>query len=258
LHKQERRILERTKAEIKSSLRIDVGVVSSQQAPATSPLPNPNDEQVLTPPDTPFSDSRNSRDHELPPLPQDTSSTHSVSSAAPSSLVRNHSQLGERKVLAASVISVDPGNHIDARKDSELASPINDLFSESLNTSSRSFDARSHSPSLVSLGRRSVVRKRLVEMQNGSTSRGSSSRDPRLSPRHKVAALLTRGRPVGMFEAFLELSATGSHIDVIRLSLFHRETDKPRLVSSSFLSDRSRQSLDLAYLSSLRFFDALG
>ena len=246
MHKQERRLLERTKAEIKSSLRIDVGAVSSQLAPGSSPLPNLSNEQVLTPPDTPFSDSPNTRDHELPPLPQDTSSTHSVSSAAPSLLMGNHSQLGGRKVLAASVISVDPG---DARKDSELASPINDL--SSLNPSSRSFDARSHSPSLVSLGRCSVVRKRLVEMQNGSTSSGSPSRDPRLSPQHTVAKLLTRGRPTGMFEAFLELSATGSHIDAIGLSLFHRETDNPRLVWSSFLSERSRQSPDLACLRSL-------
>lgn len=207
LHKQERRLLERTKAEIESSLRIDIGVVSSQPAPASSPLPNLSNEQVLTPPDTPFSDSRISRDHELPPLPQDSSSTHSASSAAPSSLMENHSQLEGRKVLAASEISVDSGDHINARNDLELVSPINDL--SSLNPSSRSFDARSHSPSLVSLGRRSVVRKRLVEMQNGSTSRSSTSHDPRSSPRHTVATLLTRGRPVGMFEAFPALSATG-------------------------------------------------
>ncbi|KAH9176544.1 hypothetical protein EDB89DRAFT_2226630 [Lactarius sanguifluus] len=183
LYRQERRLLERTKAEIKRTLRIDVGVVSSQPAPATSPLSNLINEQVLTPPDTTFSDSRISRDHELPPLPQDSSSTHSVSSAAPPSLTENHSQLGRGKGLAASVVSVDPRSQFNADKDSELASPINDP--PSLEPSSRSFDVRSHSPSLVNLGRRSVVRKRLVEMQNSSTSirSGSASRDSRSSPR---------------------------------------------------------------------------
>ncbi|KAI9442320.1 hypothetical protein H4582DRAFT_1809208 [Lactarius indigo] len=141
LHRQERRLQERTKAEIKRSLRIDVGAVPLQPAPVTSPLPSLIHEQVLTPPDTPFSDPRNSRDLELPPLPKDRS-------------------------------------HFNARKDSELASPINDL--SPLDPPSRSFDARSNSPSLVNLGRRSVVRERLVEMQNGSmsTRSGSTSRPP--------------------------------------------------------------------------------
>ncbi|KAH8994051.1 hypothetical protein EDB92DRAFT_1795873 [Lactarius akahatsu] len=172
LHRQERRLLERTKAEIKRTLRIDVGVISSQPAPATSPLSDLINEQ-------------------LPPLPQGNSSTHSVSSAPPF-LTGNHSQLGRGKVLAASVVSVDPRS-LNARKDSELASPINDP--PSLEPSSRSFDARSHSPSLVNLGRRSVVRKRLVAMQNGSTSTrsGSTSRDSRSSSRHSVATPLTHG-----------------------------------------------------------------
>ncbi|KAH9054276.1 hypothetical protein EDB87DRAFT_1209118 [Lactarius vividus] len=188
LHRQER-LQERTKAEIKKSLRIDVGVVSFQPAPATTPLSNLINEQVLTPPDTPFSDSRISRDHELPPLPQDSSSTHSVSSAAPPTFTGNHSQLRRGNVL---VVSVDPRSQFNARKDSELASPINDP--PSLEPSSRSFDARSHSPSLVNLGRRSVVRKRLVEMQSDSTSTrsGSTSRDSRF-PRRAVATPLTRG-----------------------------------------------------------------
>ncbi|KAH9009260.1 hypothetical protein EDB84DRAFT_1204889 [Lactarius hengduanensis] len=69
--------------------------------------------------------------------------------------MENHSQVGRRKVLAASVVSVDPISQFNARKDSELASPINDP--PLLGPSSRSFDARSHSPSLVSLGCRSVV-----------------------------------------------------------------------------------------------------
>ncbi|KAH9036925.1 hypothetical protein EDB84DRAFT_1268899 [Lactarius hengduanensis] len=177
LHRQERRLLE---------------LVSPQPAPATSPLSDLINEQVLTPPDTPFSDSRISRDHELPPLPQDSSSTHSAGSAAPPSLTGNNLQLGRGKVLAASVVSVDPRSQFNARKDSELASPINDP--PSLEPSSRSFDARSHSPSLVNLGRRSVVRKRLVEMHNGSdstsTRSGTTSRDSRSST---VATPLTHG-----------------------------------------------------------------
>ncbi|KAF8265235.1 hypothetical protein EI94DRAFT_1804674 [Lactarius quietus] len=122
LHRQERRRLERTKAEIKSSLRVDVRAVSSQPSTATSPLPDNG--QILTPPDIPFSDSRIFRNREVPPLPQDGRPTHSASLAALSSLMGNYPQPGLPKVLATSVISVGPRNHINARKNSELASPI--------------------------------------------------------------------------------------------------------------------------------------
>ena len=196
LHKQERRRLERTKVELKSSLRIDVGAVPSQPSPATLPLPETISEQVLIPPDTPFSDSPSFRNREVSPLPQNKPSTHSAISATPPSLMENDPQLESQKVLATSVISVGPRGHISACNDSELTSPTHyRTFSDT----SQSFDARAHSPSLVNLGRRSVVRKRLVEMQNGSTSGGSTLRDPRLPPRNTVATLLARGRPVGMF-----------------------------------------------------------
>ena len=115
----------------------------------------------------------------------------------------NHLQMGLRKVLATSVISVGPRDHINARNDSELASSID---YRSFSDTSQPFDAQSHSPSLVNLGRRSVVRKRLVEMQNGLTSSSSTSRDPRLPPQHTVATLPPRGRPVGMLGAFLAVS----------------------------------------------------
>jgi hypothetical protein len=223
LHRQERRRLERTKAEIKSSLRIDVGAVSSRPSTAASPLPD--NEQVLTPPDIPFSDSPILRDREVHPLPQDDSPTHSASSAAPSSLMGNYSQLGLPKVLATSVISIGPRSHINARKNSELAYPINH---RSLSDTSQSLGARSHSPSLVNLGCRSVVRKRLVEMQNGSMSSSSTSRDPHLPSRNTVATLLTHGRPDGMFEAFLAVSYGES--SQYTLSLLHRETDNPCFV----------------------------
>jgi hypothetical protein len=126
----------------------------------------------------------------------------------------NHSQLELQKVLATSVISVGPSGHISACNDSGLTPPTN---YRALSDSSQPFDARAHSPSLVNLGRRSVVRKRLVEMQNGSTSGGSTLCDPRLPPRNTVATLLARGQPVGTF-AFLTF--TGSHINAS--CLLHR------------------------------------
>lgn len=178
LHGQERRRLERTKAEIKSSLRIDVGAVLP--SPATSPLPDLINEKVLTPPDTPFSDALNFRDCEVPPLPLDDPSVRSVSLVAPSSPVGDHPQLGLRNLLSTSVISVGPRSPVDTRKDLDLAS-----------LTSQPFGARSHSPSLVNLGRRSVVRKRLMDMQHGSKSSSTTSRDPRLPPRHTVATLFT-------------------------------------------------------------------
>ena len=102
----------------------------------------------------------------------------------------NRSQLGLRNVVATSGISVGPRSPIDTRKYLELAS-----------LTSQPFGVLSRSPSVVNLGRRSVVRKRLVEMQHGSKSGSTTSRDPRLPPRHTGATLFT-GR-VGMFEALL-------------------------------------------------------
>lgn len=188
LHGQERRRLERTKAEIQSSLRIDVG--ANLPSPATTPLLDFINEKVFTPPDTPSSDAPNFRDREVPPLPLDDLSVQSVSLPAPSPPERNHSQWGLRNVLATSAISVGPKSLIDMRKDPELAS-----------LTSQPFGARSHSPSVVNLSRRSVVRKRLVELQHGSKSSSTTSRDPRLPPRHTEAALFTER--VGMFEALL-------------------------------------------------------
>jgi len=226
LQSQDRRLLERAKADIKSSLRIDIEGVSSKPAPAKPPTPNLVNEQVLTTPHTPSSESRNSRDRDLPPLPQDTSSTHSVNSAAPPSLAGSRSPIGRQEGLAASVTSVGPRNHIN---ESEPASPNNGR--SLLDPSSQSFDARSHSPSLAKLGRRSVVHKRVVEMQNSQTSSGSSSSDPRLSPQHTVATLLTRGRPVGMFETFLN-SFAGGHFGVTYCAVLFLQRNRrapPRL-----------------------------
>jgi hypothetical protein len=214
LHGQERRRLERTKAEIKSSLRIDVGAVLP--SPATSPLPDLINEKVLTPPDTPFSDALNFRDREVPPLPLDDPSVRSVSLVAPSSPVGDHPQLGLRNLLSTSVISVGPRSPVDTRKDLDLAS-----------LTSQPFGARSHSPSLVNLGRRSVVRKRLMDMQHSSKSSSTTSRDPRLPPRHTVATLFTER--VGMFEALRCLL----RVVISMLSDYPYYTETPRTACSS-------------------------
>ena len=188
MHGQETRRLERTKAEIKSSLRIDVGAILP--SPATTPLLDFINENVLTPPSAHFSDAPNFRDREVPPLPLDDLPARSVSLPAPSPPVGNHSQSGLRNVLATSVISVGPKSPFDMRQDLELA-PL----------TSQPFGAQSHSPSVVNLSRRSVVRKRLLEMQHSSKSSSTTSRDPPLPPRHTGAPLFMER--VGMFDALL-------------------------------------------------------
>lgn len=177
----------RTKAEIKNSLWIDTGTLSSQPALSSSPLSDPANKGVTTT----ETDSPVLRDGEYSPQSRDASSVHSV--GVSSSPTRNESP---EEHLSAEVIP-NQRDLVDAPKMDIETAP---------STSPRplpgsSLHVHSHSPSIVNLGHRSVVRKRLVEMQHDSTSRTSPVRVSRRPALHRASHFIAQERPVGNSES---------------------------------------------------------
>ncbi|KAI0305671.1 hypothetical protein B0F90DRAFT_1699893 [Multifurca ochricompacta] len=213
LTNHDKQLLERTKAEIRESLRIDTATGSSQPTLLTSPVPDLVSRQVPTP-ETLLTEPHESPYHDIPRLLETPAGPSSSSKQQFKEEVPNqNSPIGARK------------------GDLETASSVADL--SLLGSFSRSLRARSHSPSIVNLGRRSVVRKRLAEMQNHLMSDIPTSRDPHQSPSHTVATLPARDRPASNSEIVSEQLDSGSRFNASGLSV---ATERQRSPVSSQVS----------------------
>jgi hypothetical protein len=212
LRNQDKQLLERTKTEIRGSFGIDPEVDSPQPAFPSSLVPDLVGRQDSVQ-DTPLTNSRESRGRELLLLSEDASSASSTSPVAPSSQARNHSlrepqALGETTSIQRSPIGA-------WRKDLELAPSAKD---KTLPASPQSSHTQSHSPSIVNLGRRSVVRKRLAEMQRHQTMSSSISHSSRQLPPPTVATLLPREPSDTNLKAVSGPADAGGHVNAIGLS----------------------------------------
>lgn len=170
----------RTKAEIKNALRIDTETISSQQVHSGSPVFDPASQGVKT-------TEINSCGGESSQQSRDASPVHSVSigvASSPASDEPPEKHLPEE-------VTPNRRNLVDA-KDLKPA-PSTGPRPQS-DSSTRSLHSHSHSPSIVNLGHRSVVRKRLTEMQHNSTSPLRISRRPAL---HRASHFIAHERPAG-------------------------------------------------------------
>lgn len=189
---QDKQMLGRTKAEIKNSLRIDTETLSSQPALSSSPVSDRASKGVTTT----ETNSPVLRGGESSPPSRDASSVHSVSTAVSSPPTRNE-PLEEH--LSAEV-TPNQRNLVDARKKDLEPAPSTSPRPLSA-SSTRSLHSRSHSPSIVNLGHRSVVRKRLAEMQYDSTSGTSPARISRRPALHRASHFIAHERPTGNSES---------------------------------------------------------
>ena len=183
-------MLGRTKAEIMGSLRIDTDVASTKPAISSSPVPDLPSKQVLTETDSLVLRGREPSSHS-----QSASSMHFVSTTV-SSPARNHVSPEEEP---SAEIAHGQRSLVDARTGSPEPALSNGL--QPLSGSTRSSHSHSHSPSIVNLGRRSVVRKRLAEMRHDSTTSGSSTPRASRRPPHTVSHLIAHKRPASNSES---------------------------------------------------------
>lgn len=105
-----------------------------------------------------------------------------------------------------------------ARKGDPEPEPALSNSLQPLSGSTRSSHSHSHSPSIVNLGRRSVVRKRLAEMRHDSTSGSSTPRASR-RPSHTVSRLIAHKGPASNTEsgAVPELVGSESPVNVVEM-----------------------------------------
>jgi hypothetical protein len=201
------KMLRRTKTEIRSSLRIDTEELPSQLAPRRSPETDLPSKQVSTEETGPLA----SLGPELFPLSKDTPTIRPASTDAPSKPARNHLPSRGQSSAETSPSQKDRTNTLE--KDPEPAPSPN--IRPLANSSIRSSHSQSHSPSIVNLGRRSVVRKRLAEIQHSSTSGASTPPISHQSPTHTVPSPSSRERPLGNSEAFPEQVDSSSLINTV-------------------------------------------
>lgn len=182
----------RTKAEIKNALRIDTETLSSQPALSSSPVPDPASQEVTTT----ETNSSTPQGGESSPQSRDASSVHSVSMAVSSSPTRNEppeehlsveATPNQRNLVGAREKDLEPAPSTSPRP---LSGP-----------STRTLHSHSHSPSIVNLGHRSVVRKRLAEMRHDSTSGTSPVRVSRRPALHRASHSIAHERPAGNSES---------------------------------------------------------
>jgi hypothetical protein len=200
-------MLGRTKTEIRNSLRIDTEALPSQLAP-----PSPLEPDLLSKPvstvDTEYPVSLGS---ELSPLSKDASSIRTASTHAPSLLASNRLPPGEQ---SRAEITPNQKNRVDMLGKGREPAPPPDRPASS---SKRSSHSQSHtgSPSIVNLGRRSVVRKRLAEIKHSSISDASTPRDSRQAPTHTVLSPISRETLRGDSEVVPEQADPSSLINVV-------------------------------------------
>ena len=210
LQNRDKQLLGRTKTEIRSSLRIDTKALPSQLALSSSPVHDLSSKQVEV--STMKTESAVSPSRESSPLPKDASSIRSGSSGTPSSLARN--QFPSEEQFSAE-ITPSQGNCDDIREKDQGPGPLPNIRPLA-SSSKRTSHGHPHSPSIVSLGRRSVVRKRLAEIQHSSTS-GTSESTSRTSRPHTVSKLTSREGLAANAETDLELADPSHLFDAVGL-----------------------------------------
>jgi hypothetical protein len=222
LRNQDRQLLERTKTEIRGSLGIETEVDPPQSALLSSPVPDLVSRQVSAQ-ETPFTNAHESRGYEI--LLSEDASASLTSQAAPS-LHTTHHSLPERQP-PGEITSIQKSPVDTWRKDLGLVPPTKD---KPLPASPQSSHTQSHSPSIVNLGRRSVVRMRLAEMQPHPTIGSPTSRNSRRLPPLKVTTTLPR-EPTGRdLKVVSGLSDAGSYINAVGLT---PTTEQPMSSGSS-------------------------
>jgi hypothetical protein len=199
-----------TKTEIRNSLRIDTEALPSQPAPPHSPEPDLLSKQVSTISAVETA-SPASLGSELSPLSKDASSIRSSSTHAPSSLASNRLPSG---VQSRAETSPNQKQHVDTLGKGREPAPSPDIRSLA-SSSKRSSHSQSHSPSIVNLGRRSVVRKRLAEIKHSSISGASAPRNSRQSPTHTVSSPMSHERLAADSEAVPEQADHSRLINVV-------------------------------------------
>ena len=211
-------MLRRTKVEIMGSLRIDTQATSSKSAISGTPVPDFPGEQVSTI----ETDSPVLPDREPPPQAGDAPSMHFAGTIASSSPPQNH--VPPEEELSAEITP----NQVDARKGDPEPGP-SDTFQPLSRSSTRSSHSHSHSPSIVNLGRRSVVRKRLAEMRHDSISGTSTPRPPRRSTSHTISHLIAHERPAGNSESEVtpKLAKSGSLVHVVEMPVTAEQLTSP-------------------------------
>lgn len=207
MQNQDKQILGRTKTEIRNSLRIDTEALPSQPAPPSPPEPDLLSKQVSTV----ETESPVSLGSELSPLSKDASSIRTASTHAPSSLASNRLPSGEQSRVE---MTPNQKNRIDTLGKGREPAPSPDIRSLA-SSSKRSSHSQSHSPSIVNLGRRSVVRKRLAEIQHTSISGASTPRDSHQSPTHTASSPISRETLAGDSEAVPEQADPSRLINVV-------------------------------------------
>ena len=211
LQNQDKQLLGRTKTEIRSSLRIDTKSLPSQLAPSSSPVPDLSSKQLEVA--TMETESAVSPSHEHSPLSKDASSIRSGNTSAPSSLAREQFPSGEE---FSAEITPSQGKHDDTREKDLGPGPLPNIRPLA-SSSKRTSHSNPHSPSIVNLGRSSVVRKRLAEIQRSSTSGTSNPRTSRRTSPYTVSKLTSRERLAANAEVDPELTDPASLFNAVGL-----------------------------------------
>jgi hypothetical protein len=117
---------------------------------------------------------------------------------------------------------------VDARKKDVEPAPSTS-FQLLSGSSTRSSHSHSNSPSIVNLGRRSVVRKRLAEMQHDSTSGASTLPASHRPAPHTVSRIIAHERPAGNTdsEAVPELAESESLVNVVEMPASAEQLTSP-------------------------------
>ena len=201
LEGQDKQMLGRTKAEIKNSLRIETETLSYQPAPSSSPVSDTASKRITAA----ETNSPILECGESSPQSKDASSLHSVSTAGSSSPIG--SEPPEEHLSAK--VTPNQRNLVDAQK--KGLEPASSTSPRPLSGPTRSSHSHSHSPSIVNLGHRSVVRKRLAEMQHDSTSGTSPQRVTRRPALHRASHIIAHKRSAGNSgsESVLEMATSG-------------------------------------------------
>ena len=226
LQNQDKQLLGRTKTEIRSSLRIDTKVLPSL---SNSPVPDPSSKQLEV--STMETESAVSPSREPSPLSKDAPSIRSGSTSTPSSLARNQFPSGEQ---SSAGITPSQGSRVDTQEEDLGPGPLPNIRPLA-NSSKRALHSQPHSPSIVNLGRSSVVRKRLAEIQRSSTSGSSTPRNSRQSPPRTVSNLTSHQRLAADAEADPELVDSSSLFDAVGLPV-PSGTEQPTSPVSSGVS----------------------
>ncbi len=207
LRGQDKQMLGCTKAEIRSSLRISTETLFSQPALSTSPMSDQASKGItITETESPVPWGRKSS-----PPSRDASSVHTHTSSP----ARNHEPPEEQ--LSAEITS-DQSNLVDARERDLEPAPSTSPQSLS-GSSTRSVHSHLHSPSILNLGRRSVVRKRLAEMQNDSTSGTSPFRVSRRPALHRASHFISHEHLASNSEpeTVPEVARSGNPVNIVEM-----------------------------------------